>query len=534
MPLFRTPTGSVTVYQSVKKDQECITTTLRVVETSTTCGHGLSSSNSSSNNNYNNSKNTKTTKVSEIRAALPEYHLSPPWELLYDDLKLFLKHILLVPFIASPIWHTRRDGETRYPALDQSWVPRFANWGMIQRLVTTSQRRFQRLVDPYFPSGEMDELYPSIGNLICLGAHGLLVIVQLLFLLSLPWVATLPFNVILPYAFAFVTLNYIVCIPLNAGTSKGMLTSQDRFWPESEHWERHDDELWIFLNGVSVGSHWLQGNLNRLSRTFHRPITGIHNKTAGIIFDTIQCLLERCFYFGTTDTRHCYSVLAGQIAQREKIVLILHSQGGLQGSIVVDWLLANYPRETLRKIEIYTFGNAANHFNNPRAGLGDDTSATLGHVEHYGNAGDFVARWGAIHFKARVSDEDLNADLDEQSRAADLRYVLGRDKRQNNFSGLLFKHDVKGHLLNQHYLDRILPLNETLTGVVEDGKGKPVRGSFMNLTLRPEHAGQHLEGEGDRVYQHSRLWKYVNGRSPHDEGESHHRMVNGYHHSHPH
>ncbi|KAJ0163655.1 hypothetical protein CTA2_2630, partial [Colletotrichum tanaceti] len=440
----------------------------------------------------------------------------------------------LVPFVASPLWHARRDGETRYPALDQAWVPRLVNWGMLQRLVTTSQRRFQRLVDPYFPSGEMDELYPSVGNLVCLAAHAVLVVAQLLFLLSLPWVATLPFNLVLPYAAAFVALNYLVCIPLNAGTSQGMLTSQDNLWPEAAHWEKHDNELWIFLNGISVGSHWLQGNLNRLARTFHRPITGVHNKTSGIVFDIIQCLLERCFYFGTTDARQCYAVLAGQMAEREKIVLILHSQGGLQGSIIVDWLLANYPRETLRKIEIYTFGNAANHFNNPRAGLGDDTAATLGHVEHYGNAGDFVARWGVVHFKARVADDDLNVDLDRRSRAADLAYILGRDKRQNNFSGLLFEHDVNGHLLNQHYLDRVLPLNETLTGVVEDAKGRPMRGSFMNLCLLPDDAGQHLEGEGDRVYQHSRLWKYVNGRSPQPEGEGHRGMVNGYHDSQPH
>ncbi|KAK6221272.1 hypothetical protein QIS74_04840 [Colletotrichum tabaci] len=523
MPLFRTPNGSVTVYQSVKKDQELITTTLQVVETDTTCGHGRISSNSSSSNNndYNNGDNTRTT---DVRVTLPEYHLSLPWELLYDDLKLFLRHILLVPFIVSPLWHTRRDGETRYPALDQAWFPGFANWGMIQRLITVLQRRFQRLVDPYFLSGEMDELYPSIGNLICLSAHGFLVVAQLMFLLSLPWVATLPFSVVLPYAVAFVTLNYIVCIPLNAGTNKGMLTSQDEFWPESRHWEKHDNERWIFLNGVSVGSHWLQGNLNRLARTFHRPITGIHNKTSGIIFDTIQCLLERCFYFGTSDTRRCYSVLTGQIDRYEKVVLILHSQGGLQGSIIVDWLLSNYPRETLRKFEIYTFGNAANHFNNPRAGLGDDTTTSFGHIEHFGNAGDFVARWGAIHFKAKVSDEALYSDL---------RYILGRDERQNHFSGLLIENDVKGHLLNQHYLDRILPLNETLTGVVEDGKGRPVPGSFMNLSLQPDHEGQHLEGEGNRVYQISRLWKYVNGRSPPAEGESHHGMVNGYHHSHP-
>lgn len=48
-----------------------------------------------------------------------------------------------------------------------------------------------------------------------------------------------------------------------------------------------------------------------------------------------------------------------------KVVFICHSQGGIEGSLVLDWLLQELPQDLLAKLEVYTFGCAANHFNNP-------------------------------------------------------------------------------------------------------------------------------------------------------------------------
>ncbi|GKT59614.1 hypothetical protein ColTof3_06953 [Colletotrichum tofieldiae] len=467
----RTSRGPVTVFQSVEKDRSRMTTTIQVTDS-----------------HVSGPQNTTT-----VRATLPEYHLSAPWALICDDLKLFLRESVLLPFIVDPLWYPRRDG-THFPPLSQAWVHWSINWGPIQRAITASQSWYQTIVDPFFPSGEMDELYPSVGNLICVAAHGILIVTQLAFLFSLPFIASLPFNVLLPYFVGFVVLNYVVCIPLNAGTKDGMLTSQHLRWEESKHWDSIKNEgyreKWFFQNGVSVGS--------------------------GIVFDIIQCLLERCFYFGTSNTRTCYSLIAAALSPTEgndKIVLILHSQGGLQGSIILDWLLSNYPRDTLKKVEIYTFGNAANHFNNPRLINGED-AGIIGHIEHYGNSGDFVAQWGVNHFKALVAKAALNRDLEQKARSFNFGYILGRDKRQNNFSGLLFKNEVNGHLLNQHYLDRILPLNDSLTRVEEESKGKPMQGSFMNSRMQSDQESRKLDNEGARVYQQSRLWQYINGRSP--------------------
>ncbi|OLN91640.1 hypothetical protein CCHL11_06597 [Colletotrichum chlorophyti] len=464
----------------------------------------------------------------KIKATLPEYHTAPPWRLLWDDLMLFIKCGLALPMIVFPLWYRPRRERTNYPKLDKQWVPKYILWGPIDRAITGFQSWFQDVVDPFFPSGEMDELYPSMGNLICLAAHGTLIVSQLTFLLSLPFVATLPFHLFLPYVISFVALNYFACYPLNAGTENGLLRSEHKSWPEAAHWpslhpDREYKEEWIFLNGVSVGKHWLQGNLNRLSRTFHRPITGVHNKTSGIIFDTIQCLLERCFYFGTTDTRKCYALIAAALnpeLKREKVVLILHSQGGLQGSLILDWLLAHYSRATLKKLEIYTFGNAANHFNNPEI---NDNEHVVGHIEHYGNAGDFVSQWGVLHFKRQVAKSRKHDHGKDRLRLMPIvGNILGLDKRQNTFFGRVFINKKWGHMLNQHYLDRIFPLNADLTAV-EETKGRPTPRSFLDSHMR---SGRGLsKHDGEKVWKTSKLWKYINGKEP--EGESSAAMVNG-------
>ncbi len=63
----------------------------------------------------------------------------------------------------------------------------------------------------------------------------------------------------------------------------------------------------------------------------------------------------------------CYKHIKEKLynPQYSKVVFILHSQGSIEGSMVIDWLLQELPQDLLAKLEVYTFGNAANHFNNP-------------------------------------------------------------------------------------------------------------------------------------------------------------------------
>lgn len=38
-------------------------------------------------------------------------------------------------------------------------------------------------------------------------------------------------------------------------------------------------EKWFFINGVMVGTFWLESAINELSRLFEREVTGIRNVT---------------------------------------------------------------------------------------------------------------------------------------------------------------------------------------------------------------------------------------------------------------
>jgi hypothetical protein len=89
--------------------------------------------------------------------------------------------------------------------------------------------------------------------------------------------------------------------------------------------------------------------------------------SSGILFDVIECLIQRNWGYATTDVRVGSQIIKKALynPRYSKIVFILHSQGGIEGGLILDWLLQELPQDLLSKLEVYTFGNAANHFNNP-------------------------------------------------------------------------------------------------------------------------------------------------------------------------
>jgi hypothetical protein len=95
------------------------------------------------------------------------------------------------------------------------------------------------------------------------------------------------------------------------------------------------------------------------------------------LFDVLECLIQRNWGYATKDVRVCYSIIKQKLydPQYSKVVFILHSQGGIEGSLILDWLLQELPQDLLSKLEVYTFGNAANHFNNPHRHIRSQTRA---------------------------------------------------------------------------------------------------------------------------------------------------------------
>ncbi|KAL2856480.1 hypothetical protein BJY01DRAFT_231340 [Aspergillus pseudoustus] len=177
--------------------------------------------------------------------------------------------------------------------------------------------------------------------------------------------------------------------------------------------DKLDKERWVFISG----------NLVMLNEIFHRPILGINNQTYGFCRDILQCVLQRSLGFQTRATRITHRIIKELLLDPsvDRVVIIAHSQGGIITSQVLDTLYTELRDLDLQKLEVYTFGNAALRFNNPRR--------VISHIEHYCNERDPACSWGAM-------SSDNRADVRFDGRVFILQ---GRS----------------GHLLNQHYLSRM-------------------------------------------------------------------------------
>ena len=284
------------------------------------------------------------------------------------------------------------------------------------------------------------------------------------------------------------------------------------------------------LVDVPNREHWMKNNLNRLAITFGRPILGIHNRTSGIIFDVVECLIQRNFSYATSDVRICYKTVRDVLydPSKSKVIFILHSQGGIEGGLVLDWLLQEMPQDLLAKLEVYTFGNAANHFNNPHrhvvsqslsvsnprealttlmtmmaetsfttpvssqssakdglpptlttqsSAVSSTTASSaaqdraIGHIEHYAHTTDFVAIWGVLHF------------VTNRMGSPQLPRFIGRLFSRSTGRG--------GHQFNQHYMDGMFPLKrDEATG---EFVGADENNEFMEEVIKVGREGTAMD-----------------------------------------
>lgn len=96
-------------------------------------------------------------------------------------------------------------------------------------------------------SGDFDELAFNRANVWCLFVHGILIVLQLLFILALPFSLLFPLWLDALAITLFFTLNWALCLLLNGKTKT--LLSDPRYATD----EDHPNEQWIFLNGVAAG-----------------------------------------------------------------------------------------------------------------------------------------------------------------------------------------------------------------------------------------------------------------------------------------
>lgn len=168
---------------------------------------------------------------------------------------------------------------------------------------------------------------------------------------------------------------------------------------------------------TGTGSEDISKELHRL---FKRPIISILNRSLGLWFDLVECILQRDLLLITSDIRVGYKVglafslpyfpaflelsLTNQTVRqavldtsKDRIVIIGHSQGGIITSAWIDMLLTDVPQDLLSRVEVYTFASAANHFSRPAADASGKFQS-FAHVEHFANEHDFVAQFGVLGY----------------------------------------------------------------------------------------------------------------------------------------
>ncbi|OAL55714.1 hypothetical protein IQ07DRAFT_595378 [Pyrenochaeta sp. DS3sAY3a] len=249
-----------------------------------------------------------------------------------------------------------------------------------------------------------------------------------------------------------------------------------------------DGQRWVYINGIATGKTLLRQNIELLSKMFNRPILGINNRTYGFLGDILECVLQRSFGFRTAETRVAFPIIRNYLQDRtvDRVVFIAHSQGGIIASHILDDLYTSVSRDDLQKLEVYTFGNAALHFNNPLTGP-PLSNRVLAHIEHYCNELDLVCSWGAL----------------SSFPAADTPF----------WGNLFLAEGATGHLLNQHYLfqwfgDKPRP-------------AAPQQNSFMNRSAVQDpviankfRVPQDMIPRAPTMWRRSRLRLYLGGNTP--------------------
>ena len=207
------------------------------------------------------------------------------------------------------------------------------------------------------------ELYPSSRNIIVKGLAMLASIIEAVMLFLAPVMLILPIPPILLIVAGFLVWGFIWLfmypsqgplvvmsrVDVLARDASNNETFLARTMVESQLF---NDERWLFLNGVNCSGADLQNNVDAIAQVFGRPVLGVYNRTYGLMADILECVIQRCLNYPTEDGRVAYEAVKSNLVDPEvrRVVLIAHSQGCIEASLVLDRLYAEIPAEIISKL----------------------------------------------------------------------------------------------------------------------------------------------------------------------------------------
>ncbi|KAF5702868.1 hypothetical protein FMUND_13294 [Fusarium mundagurra] len=223
------------------------------------------------------------------------------------------------------------------------------------------------------------------------------------------------------------------------------------------------NEKWLFINGIANEFFWFQRSCDKIRDTFNREVTGVYNRSDGILWDFIECCGERTGGEPNTLIERTQSSKAAQKALEQelraslwpaadevpdKVVMIAHSQGCLVLRLALQTLVTETPRGSPQRriikerLRIFTFGNPSIDWK-VIDGTEQPLSKYVHTTEHFANETDFVAMLGVVmHRDDRGSGYDPNMIFYSKTGKAHLfgaHYSLGVDAYHGGENSQLLK-----------------------------------------------------------------------------------------------
>jgi hypothetical protein len=216
---------------------------------------------------------------------------------------------------------------------------------------------------------------------------------------------------------------------------------------ENGHTSKHQDEQWIFINGIANEYEWFLRSCDKVRDTFVREVTGVYNRSDGFLWDVIECAGERD---AASNSNPLVNSTASSLAARDalyrevmlalenkggekpgKIVLIAHSQGSLIARLVLQRLLKEHPSgsrihaDMKERLHVFTFGCPSIDWCVMDSGLKHLRNYVKA-TEHFVHSRDYVGILGVVTHQ--------------------------NDPESGYVDGTVFRsHGGRGHLFGAHY-----------------------------------------------------------------------------------